>query len=117
MKAPLYLQIIERSLLPFLHDVFPDGHRFIQDNDPKHTSRLAHALFEDNGVHWWKTPAESPDANPIENLWLELKEYMRREVKPHNKDELVNRIAEFWKTVGGPGKVQKNNKTFKKSFT
>ena len=63
--------------LPFLHDVFPDGHRFIQDNDPKHTSKLACAFFEDNDVHWWKTPAESSDANPIENLWHELKEYMR----------------------------------------
>ena len=73
MKAPLYIQIIERSLLPFLHGAFPDGHRFMQDNDPKYTSRLAHAFFEDNGVHWWKTPAESPDANPIENLWHELK--------------------------------------------
>ena len=52
-----------------------------------------------NGVHWWKTPAESPDANPIENRWNELKEYMRREVEPHNKDKLVNGIAEFWKTV------------------
>ena len=57
MKAPLYIQIIERSLLSFLHDAFPDGQRFIQDNDPKHTSMLARAFFEDNGVHWWKTPA------------------------------------------------------------
>ena len=63
------------------------------DNDPKHTSRLARAFFEDNGVHWWKTPAESPDANPIVNRWNELTEYMRRDVKPHNKDKLVNGIA------------------------
>ena len=55
MKAPLYVQILEETLLPFLQDVFPTGHRFMQDNDPKHTSRLARA-FEDNGVHWWKTP-------------------------------------------------------------
>ena len=68
---------IMKITLPFLYDVFPDGHRFIQDNDPKHTSKLACAFFEDNDVHWWKTPAESSDANPIENLWHELKEYMR----------------------------------------
>ena len=72
-EAPLYVQIIERSLLPFFHDVFPDGHCFLQDNDPKHTSRLACAFFEVNDVHWWKT-AESPDANPNENLWHELKD-------------------------------------------
>ena len=85
----------------------------MQGNDPKHTSKLAHAFLEDNSVHWWNmTPAESPDANPIENFWHELKEYTRREVKPHNKDELVNGIAEFWKTVD-----QAKCKKYKKSFT
>ena len=29
--------------------------------------------FESRGINWWKTPPESPDANPIENLWHELK--------------------------------------------
>ena len=44
-------------------------------------------------------PPESPDLNSIENLWHGLKEYRRREVKPKTKDELVNRILEFWNTV------------------
>ena len=30
---------------------------------------------------------------------LELKEYLRREVKPKTKDELVSGIREFWATV------------------
>ena len=29
-------------------------------------------------------------ANPIEMLWHELKEFIRREVKPINKQELVD---------------------------
>ena len=37
--------------------------------------------------------------NPIENLWHELKEYMRREVKPRNKEQLVSGINQFWTTV------------------
>ena len=41
----------------------------MQDNDPKHTSRRAATFFEEEGVHWWRTPPESPDMNPIENLW------------------------------------------------
>ena len=57
MNAQLYTQIFKRTLLPFLHDVFPSGHRFRQD-DPKHTSRASKKFFEDNGVHWWKTPPE-----------------------------------------------------------
>ena len=46
-------------------------------------------------MNWWKTVAESPDLNPIENLWLELKEYIRREIKPKRKEELVDGINEF----------------------
>ena len=50
-------------------------------------------------MNWWKIPAESPDLNPIENLWHELKEYIRREVKPKTKDELNQGIVRYWGTV------------------
>lgn len=99
MKAPLYTQILEQTLLPFIADVYPDGAKFMQDNDPKHTSRYAAEWMERNGINWWKTPAESPDLNPIENLWHELKEYLRREVKPRQKQELIDGIERFWHTV------------------
>ena len=99
MKAPLFVEIIRGILLPFLERKFPDHHRFMQDNDPKHTSILARHFFEEKGINWWKTPAESPDMNPIENLWHELKEFIRREVKPRTKQELVDGILKFWRTV------------------
>ncbi len=37
MNADLYIQIHQLGLLPFLARVYPDGHRFMQDNEPKHT--------------------------------------------------------------------------------
>ena len=37
-----------------------------------------------------------PDLNPIENLWHELKEYLRREVKPTRESELTAGITRFW---------------------
>jgi len=100
MKKELYVDILDKTLLPFRRDKFSDGnYRFMQDNDPKHVAHLTQAWMQENEVKWWKTPPESPDINPIENMWHELKEYIRREAKPHTKDELVAAIVAFWDTV------------------
>lgn len=101
MDASLYCEILEKTLLPFLAAKFPppNQHRFMQDNDPKHTSRAAQDFFSRSNINWWRTPPESPDMNPIENLWHELKEFIRREVKPKSKEELVRGILRFWDTV------------------
>ena len=99
MNAPLFVMILERCLVPFLRAVYPDGHRFVQDNDPKHCSNYARRFYEKRGISWWPTPPESPDLNPIENLWHELKEFIRREVKPKTKQELIDGIKGFWGTV------------------
>ena len=69
MKKELFIGILEQTLLPFIKDVYPDGHKFMQNNSPKHTSLYAKQWIDDNEVNWWKMPAESPDLNPIENLW------------------------------------------------
>ena len=98
MDAEGYIDILRTGLLPFIRDKLPT-HRLMQDNDPKHTSRLARTFMDTEGVNWWKTPPESPDCNPIENLWHELKEYLRREIKPETKRELVSGIEEFWARV------------------
>lgn len=99
MDANLYTEILRTTLLPFLASKFPSGHYFMQDNDPKHVSRLAKDFFRENNINWWKTPAESPDMIPIENLWHELKEFVRHEVKPRTKQQLVDGIKAFWATV------------------
>jgi transposase len=100
MDAPLYAEILKETLLPFIAKNMPQGHDCpMHDNDPKHTSRYVQEFFEEEGINWWKTPPESPDLNPIENLWHELKEFIRRVVKPHTKEELVEGIREFWRTV------------------
>ena len=75
MNAEMYTDILAQCLVPFIQRVYPDDHRFMQDNDPKHTSRHARAFFAEH-INWWRTPPESPDANPIENLWHELKVFL-----------------------------------------
>jgi len=39
MKKEFYIESVLRdTLLPFLSETFPNGHRFQQDNNPKHKS-------------------------------------------------------------------------------
>ena len=99
MKKELYTEILGKTVVPFLQTTFRDGHKFMQDNDPNHISGHTQNWMTKNNINWWRTPPESPDLNPIENLWHELKEFIRREVKPRHKDELVKGIIDFWKTV------------------
>ena len=71
----------------------------MQDNDPKHTSAYARKFMEKNCINWWLTPPESPDLNPIENLWHALKEYIRGVKKTRVKEELISGIEKFWQRV------------------
>ena len=99
MDRYLFTDILDKTLVPFIEKDYPTAHRFMQDNDPKHTSYYAQDFIAEKEINWWKTPAESPDLNPIENLWHELKEFIRREIKPKTKQELIDGIVRFWETV------------------
>ena len=105
MESTFYQQnILRQQFLPFVNIVYPDSHRLYQDNDPKHTSRSTQAFMAENGINWWSSPAESPDLNPIENLWNEMKVFCTKR-RPRNKDDLEQALHEFWETVD----VQKRN--------
>ena len=97
MDAPIYVQTLKNFLVSFIDKAFEGtNYRFVQDNDPKHTSRLAKAFCEEEGINWWPTSASSADFNPLERVWRELKYFFARDVKPMAKKKLVDGITTFW---------------------
>ncbi|GFV97671.1 transposable element Tcb1 transposase [Trichonephila clavipes] len=69
-----------------------------QDNCSIHTSRLAQTWFDKMGVQ--KLDSQSPDLNPIENLWDELERRLRSQPnRPSSPQALTSAVMDAWKAI------------------
>ena len=71
---------------------------FQMDNDPKHTSKVVEKWLKDNKVKVLEWPSQSPDLNPKEHLWAELKKCVRAR-RPANLTQLQQLCQEEWAKI------------------
>lgn len=98
MDKNKYLDSLRTNLIKSASNMgIRDTIKFYQDNDSKHKSRIVqeYLLYKCPKVH---PPPQSPDLNPLENLWDQLDRNIRT-TPIRTITELKERLLGEWKRI------------------
>jgi len=74
--------------------------RVMEDGAPVHRAKVSQAFRKNNSMTVMPHPPQSPDLNPIEHIWKQLKVLVnQRHTRPQNLDQLWIALQEEWLNI------------------
>ncbi|KAK3555601.1 hypothetical protein QTP86_025658 [Hemibagrus guttatus] len=99
MNSAVYQKLLKENVRPSVCDLKLKRTWVLQqDNDPKHTNKSTSEWLKKNRMKTLEWPSQSPDLNPIEMLWHDLKKVVHAR-KPSNVAELQQFCKDEWAKI------------------
>lgn len=98
-KAVDFIEVVYKGeLLGFLAQT--SNAFLMEDGAPIHRALVSKAWREQHLIKTFKWPAQSPDLNPIENIWSLLKHAVHtRRIRPRTTKDMLTALNEEWQRV------------------
>lgn len=98
INAEKYISILENHLWPAIAQHFSNKtYRFQDDNVPVHRAHITTDYKLGNNISAIVWPAQSPDINIIENMWLRIKRTLQnRQQNIMTPEELFAVVSDIW---------------------
>jgi len=93
MNSEKYVSLLETKLKPFLRNIRRPI--FQDDSAPCHRAKIVSKFMVKNRINQLDWPGNSPDLNPIENLWAIMKIKVA-EQNPKSRHDLIQAITTAW---------------------
>jgi DNA-binding MarR family transcriptional regulator len=109
MRQDQYKKVLQTRLIPQLKEWFGNSKdfTFMHDRAPCHMAKSIKAFLSASRIPVLDWPGNSPDMNPIENLWAIVKKRMSR-IRVTNRNDLICRLIEVWHKDPEVAQVAKN---------
>ena len=107
MTSEMYKNILGNNVNGGYAENLSPGWTLQQDNDPKHKSQVVMSWLDENEINVFEWPPQSPDLNPLVNLWGIIKRAVSSR-KSINQRSLWDIIQEEWNNIT-PQRFSQNN--------
>ena len=100
MSGAYFANIIDQHLAKALDNCSKRSRRILQDGCPCQNSKKARRHLYDKGIKLFKIPPRSPDLNPIENLFNQVRRVIKKSsidgcITKETREEFTDRVQKI----------------------